>query len=146
MHGLSQGVRVAKKDIGGHGQGPDDALVRREYDVTMPDGQKAALAFTLGDPSANSNSAGLARLAGASVYGLVSLIDVPAPPKHPVLWMQRDFDLFLAVADDDEIGEELQAVISRHLGIFFAEIVPIIAAVAQPERITPALSRERIAH
>ena len=137
---------MAEKDIDDHGRSPDGALVRREYDVTMPDGQKAGLAFTLGDPSANSNSAGLARLAGASVYGLVSLIDVPAPPKHPVLWMQHDFDLRLAVADDDEIGEELQAVISRYLGIFFAEIVPIIAAVAQLERNLPALSGECIAH
>ncbi|HEY6980599.1 hypothetical protein [Reyranella sp.] len=110
---------------------PDGAIAYREYEVPMPDGTTANLAFTLGDMTADSIPAEFARRQGALAYGLVSVIDVPGAPRHALIWLQGRTPLALTVADEDsDLGEPLQQAIARCMAVFFADIAPVAPQIA----------------
>jgi hypothetical protein len=110
---------------------PDGAIAYREYEVPMPDGTTASLAFTLGDITIDSVPANFAREHGALAYGLVSVIDVPEAPQFPLVWTQNQTQLALAVADEDnDLSDSLKQVIARYIAIFFADIAPIAPQLA----------------
>ncbi|WIM09106.1 hypothetical protein [Enhydrobacter sp.] len=108
---------------------PDGALAYRQYEVPMPDGSTASLAFTLGDMTADSVPANYARQHGVVAYGLVSVTDVPDPPRFPLVWTQDRTQIALAVAEEDkDIGDDLKETIGRCMALFFNDIAAELAA------------------
>jgi len=104
---------------------PGVALAYREYPVTLRNGSRGIIAFTLGDGHVETVAAQVARDRGAAAYGLVSMRDVPDAPQHPFVWMHDWKDLSLAVEGDCEISNELETIIFLYIAMFFEEMAPL---------------------
>jgi hypothetical protein len=98
-------------------------LATREYEVTLPNGTKARLAFALCDLSRENALARHARKRNAVAFGLLGFEGFAAAPAHPVLWVQTGAGMEMTVSDgDDQPGPDLQRLIARHFALFFDDI------------------------
>jgi hypothetical protein len=61
---------------------PEGALAYRECEVA-DDGHVGSMAFTLGQPDADTTAAQFAKQAGAHAYGLISILGLPDAPRFP---------------------------------------------------------------
>jgi hypothetical protein len=110
---------------------PDGAVAYREYEVPLAEGGNASMGFTLARRDADSIASDLARALHARAYGFVSILDYPAAPRHPVVWLQLPTQLALTVADGDEdLSEDLKQIIARYLIQFIRDIAPIAPELA----------------
>ena len=84
-------------------------LATREYEVTLPDGTTARLAFALCDPGRDNALARHARKRAAVAFGLLGFEGFAEAPSNPVLWVQTAAGMEMTVSDgDDQPGPELQ--------------------------------------
>jgi hypothetical protein len=97
----------------------------REYQVAMPNGNRATIAMTLCDPDAGNTVA--AEMAKPSrVYGLISVQGLEGMPRHPVIWVQRPTEISYMVADGDAaLSPDLLSVVVDCLRRFFRDISDI---------------------
>ena len=116
-------------------------LATREYEVALPEGTKAKLAFALCDLSRENALARHARKRSAVAFGLLSFEGFAEAPAHPLLWVQTRAGMEMVVSDGDaQPGPKLQHQIARHFALFFAaisDVAPDLAAlplVAEEER------------
>jgi len=115
--------------------GEDDDLPRgtvayREYEATIH-GATGSLAFTLGDPDADTMPARFAKYAGAHAFGLISLLGFPNAPRRAVIWLQTAEQLGVTVSDEDEqLSDDLKQLIARQIAVFFQDIAPIAPELA----------------
>src|SRR4051812_9391921 len=111
---------------------PEGALAYREYEVNS-DGHSGSMAFTLGQPDADTMASRFAKHVGAYPYGLISILGLPGAPRFPVIWVQTAEQLGVTVADEDlELTDRLKQLIARHITVFFndvATIAPELAAI-----------------
>lgn len=106
-------------------------LATREYEVMLPDGTKAKLAFALCDLGRENALARHARKRGAVAFGLLSFEGFAEAPAHPLLWVQRTAGMEMVVSDGDtQPGPELQPLIARHFALFFAAISDVVPGLA----------------
>jgi hypothetical protein len=128
---VQQRVRQRLVSFGMTDDLPDDAVAYREYEISLPDGGRASVAFTLGAPDLDTVPATMARVHGALAYGLISIADYPGAPEYPMVWLQTKTELGITVADDDEdLADPLKRMIARYLAVFFADIAPIAPELA----------------
>lgn len=108
-------------------------LATREYEVTLPDGTAARLAFALCDPARDNALARHARRRNAVGFGLLGFEGFAAAPVHPLLWVQTAAGMEMTVSDgDDQPGPELQRLVARHFALFFdaiKDVAPELAAL-----------------
>ena len=98
-------------------------LATREYEVTLPDGAKAKLAFALCDLARENALARHARKRRAVAFGLLGFEGFSGAPAHPVLWVQTIAGMEMTVWDgDDPPAPELQRLIARHFALFYEDI------------------------
>ncbi len=110
---------------------PDGVVACREYEVPLAEGGTARMAFTLVRRDLESVACDLARALRARAYGFISIVDYPAAPRHPVVWMQLPTQLALTVAEGDEdVGDDLKRIIARHLIQFIGDIASIAPELA----------------
>ena len=101
-------------------------LAAREYEVTLPDGTTARLAFALCDPGRDNALARHARKRAAVAFGLLGFEGFAEAPSNPVLWVQTAAGMEMTVSDgDDQPGPELQRLIARHFALFFDAICDV---------------------
>jgi hypothetical protein len=106
-------------------------VVYHEYEVELPTGPMVSLAITLGDLKADNLSARFARENKALAYGLVSILEMPNAPTHPIVWMVDDYELSLATEEDDpSISEEVEELVQLYLRLFFIQTAPIAPQLA----------------
>jgi len=92
------------------------------YVTPSPTGNSAVLAFTLADRDADTIQAKFARETGAIAYGLLSIVGWPDGPRYPLIWTHDSTQLGIVMADEDEdLGQDLQTVITRYLAVFFKD-------------------------
>jgi hypothetical protein len=102
-----------------------------EYEIPVPGGGTASVAFTLSRLEGDGMVAEVGRLKGAQACGMLSILDYPGAPRHPAIWMRTDGELTLLVAEEDgEIDAAVRQVIDRYIEAFFAEIAPIAPELA----------------
>lgn len=98
-------------------------LATREYEVTLPAGEKGKLAFALCDLSRENALAGHARRRKAVAFGLLSFEGFAGAPLRPLLWVRTKDGMEMTGADgDDQPGPELQRLVARYFIVFFDEI------------------------
>ena len=108
---------------------PSGAVAYREYRVSL-DGQSGSLAITLGQPDADTMPGQFARHMRAHAYGLVSIVGLEAAPRLPIVWLLSDTKLGLTVmGDDGELCYKLKRLVTRYIGLFFADIEPELNAL-----------------
>lgn len=108
-----------------------DALAYGEYEVPLPGGGTASVAFTLGRAEAGTVAAAYARKANARAHGLVSLVGYPRAPRYPAIWIQSGRDLGITVADADRgFTDELNRMIAPYLAAFLSDVAPIAPMLA----------------
>ncbi|MDP1751957.1 MAG: hypothetical protein Q8L22_21110 [Reyranella sp.] len=106
-------------------------LAMREYEVALPDGTQAKLAFALCDLARENALARHARKRGAVAFGLLGFEGFSAAPAHPVLWVQTRAGMEMTVSDGDHPpGLELQRLIARHVALFFDDISDVAPGLA----------------
>ncbi len=106
-------------------------LATREYEVMLPDGNKAKLAFALCDLGRENALAQHARKRSAVAFGLLSFEAFAGAPVHPLLWVQTAAGMEMVVSDGDAPpGPELQPLIARHFALFFADINDVVPGLA----------------
>ena len=106
-------------------------LAAREYEVTLPDGTQAKLAFALCDLARENALARHARKRSAVAFGLLGFEGFAGAPAHPVLWVQTTAGMEMTVSDsDDPPGPELQRLIARHFVLFFEDISDVAPGLA----------------
>jgi hypothetical protein len=87
-------------------------LAYTEYQIAMPDGNEARLAFTFGDLTSDSIPTKYARTQGALAYGLLFIADLPDAPEFPLLWTQEQRFVAVTGAEGDR---ELTGTLQRSL-------------------------------
>lgn len=118
-------------------------LAYTEYQISMPDGNEARLAFTFGDLTSDSIPAKYARMQGALAYGLVFIADLPDAPEFPLLWTQGQRFIAVTGAEGDrEITENLTTIVARFMAIFFADIAPIAPELAAVKMLVPMAAND----
>jgi hypothetical protein len=106
-------------------------LATREYEVTLPDGTRAKLAFALCDLARENALARHARKRGAVAFGLLGFEGIVGAPAHPVLWVQTTSGMEMTVSDgDDQPAPELQRLIARHFALFYDDIKEVAPDLA----------------
>src|SRR4051794_18004263 len=104
---------------------PDGTIPYREYEVELSDGSTASLAFTLCEFDADTVAARLAHEQNAAAYGMVSVLDMPGAPEHPIVWMVDATQFMLATERGDApISQELETVIELYVRLFFIQLAP----------------------
>jgi hypothetical protein len=102
-----------------------DIVVRRQYEIELPDGEKGYITFTLGRRHADTFVAALALQAEAKAYGLV-VLDCAMGPRPPMVWLQTATDFVLCPGEDNsDISEELIRIVGRQGAIFLKDIFQI---------------------
>jgi len=106
-------------------------LATREYDVTLPDGDKGKLAFALCDLAKDNVLARHARKRDAVAFGLLSFEGFADAPVHPMLWVGTKDGMEMTTCDgDDQPGAELQRLVARYFIVFFDEIKDMVPELA----------------
>ena len=106
-------------------------LATREYEVLLPDGTTARLAFALCDPARDNPLARHARRRNAVAFGLLSFEGFAGAPAHPLLWIQTTAGMEMTLSDGDtQPGPELQRLIARHFFLFFDDIRDVAPGLA----------------
>jgi hypothetical protein len=109
-----------------------DTLAYREYGTSLPEGRTASLAITLVRNDTDLPSGRVARLLRARAHGLVSILDYPNGPRHPLLWFQNEDQLGLCVADGDQtMAPELREIVKWYLSEFFLDVAAIDPELAR---------------
>lgn len=103
-----------------------DVVAYGEYEMPVPGGGKASVAFTLARADAGTVAAAYARKANARAHGRVSLVGYPGAPRYSAIWIQGENSLGITVADPDRgFTDELNRMIAPYLAAFLSDVAPI---------------------
>jgi hypothetical protein len=105
-------------------------LVYAEYQVPLAQGGTSTFAFSV-EPPGRDGLAKPPNCAALETHGLVTLIDYPTGPTHPITWWKMQDTVTVTASDLDEpLADDLKAEIARYLTLFLADVAPIMSELS----------------